>query len=140
MHFEVCVRGIIEKDGKILVCKRKDKKYYFFPGGHVEFGESAKSALIRELKEELNLSVKRVSFIGANENVFKEDRKKHHEINFVFKVQVDKVKDKSMEDHLNFFFFDKKILSEEKVLPIAIKKSVLKWLKDGKIFRSSQIK
>ena len=52
--FELCVRGIIEKDGKILVCKRKDKDYYFFPGGHIEFGERAKQALIRELNEEYN--------------------------------------------------------------------------------------
>ncbi len=51
-HFEVCVRGVIIRRGKILVCRHKEKKYYFFPGGHIDFGETAEAALLRELKEE----------------------------------------------------------------------------------------
>ena len=103
-EFEVCTRGIIQKQDKILVCKNKTKNYYFFPGGHVNFGESAKETLIRELKEELNNSIKSISFIGAMENVFKEDGQKHHEINLVFNIKARKAEDKSMEEHLDFFF------------------------------------
>ncbi|MCD6233110.1 NUDIX domain-containing protein [bacterium] len=54
----VLVRAVIEVKGKILVCKKKGNKYYFFPGGHIEFGESAKKALKREIKEELGLNIK----------------------------------------------------------------------------------
>jgi len=137
--FEVCVRGIIRRGNRILVCKRKDKNYYFFPGGHVEFGESAEGALRRELKEELDISIKNVSFIGAMENIFREERRKKHELNLVFDVKAEKAKDKSMEDHLDFFFFDIKQFSKEKVLPIALKKQVMDWLKDRKSFWVSQI-
>jgi len=133
-EFEILVRGIIRKQGKILVCKRKDRNYYFFPGGHVNFGESAKKALTRELKEELNLSVQGVSFIGAMENIFREDGLKKHEFNLVYSVQAKDAQDKSAEDNLDFFFFDIKRFSKERVLPTAMKEQVLKWLKDKKIF------
>ena len=132
--FEVCVRAVIRRENKILVCRRKDKDYYFFPGGHVEFGESAQKALVRELKEELDLPVQKVSFIGSMENVFNEDYKKKHEFNLVFDVQARDVRDKSAEDHLEFHFFDLKRLAKERVLPIDLRDQVLKWLGDKKIF------
>ena len=62
---DVLVRAIIEINGKILVCKKRNKKYYFFPGGHVEFGETAEKALRREVKEELGLNIKKCYFIGS---------------------------------------------------------------------------
>jgi len=58
-ELEICVRAVIRKRGKILVCWHKLKKYYFFPGGHLDFGETAESALIRELKEELDIRIKK---------------------------------------------------------------------------------
>ena len=132
--FELCVRAIIQNDDRILVCKRKDKDYYFFPGGHIDFGEDAKLALVRELKEELNISIKKLSFIGTVENIFIQDNEKHHEINLVFNVLVTKAKDKSEEDHIDFFFFDKDKFSKEKVLPISLKEAIIKWRKDKKLF------
>jgi len=140
-QFEICVRGVIQKQNKILVCWHKEKKHYFFPGGHIEFGESAKKALIRELKEELDIVVKKLSFIGTVENIYIEKRDKykehlgkHHEINLVFSVSAEKVKDKSLEDHIDFFFLDTKQFAKRRVLPLTLKKQVLKWLKDRKNF------
>ena len=132
--FELCVRAIIQDDDRILVCKRKDKDYYFFPGGHIEFGETAEQALIRELNEELNILVKKVSFIGVGENIFIQDNEKHHEINLVFEVLADEVEDKSKEDHIDFFFFDKEKFAKEEVLPVSLKETIIKWRKDNKIF------
>lgn len=63
-QIKVLVRAVIEKNGNILVCKRKDKDYYFLPGGHIEFGESAENALKREIKEELNLEIINLNFRG----------------------------------------------------------------------------
>ncbi|MDD3607942.1 MAG: NUDIX domain-containing protein, partial [Candidatus Moranbacteria bacterium] len=58
-NFEICSRAIIIKNRKILLPKPKDENWYFFPGGHVEFGEKAEDALRRELKEELDVLVDR---------------------------------------------------------------------------------
>jgi len=50
--------GIIVKENKILLIRRiKDgKEYYVFPGGAIEKEESSKEAVIREIKEELNIN------------------------------------------------------------------------------------
>lgn len=142
-QIDVLVRAIIQNKGKILICQKigkdyKGKDYYFFPGGHVEFGESANKALEREMKEELGLKIKKCSFIGGSEHLFTKDGKKHHEINLAFDVKVDKLKLKSRENHIEFFLKTKKELSEEKVLPKVLTKAILKWLKDKKPFWVSQ--
>lgn len=138
-NIEICVRAVIQSKGRVLVCWHKEKKYYFFPGGHVDFGETAETALIRELKEELDISVKKLSFIGAMENIYEEKidrhqehRGKHHEINLVFHVSVERAKDKSLEDHIDFVFLSKKEFARKKIFPIALKKAVIKLLKKQK--------
>jgi 8-oxo-dGTP diphosphatase len=53
------VAGVIERDGKVLICQRKagarHELKWEFPGGKVEAGESPRAALARELKEELGI-------------------------------------------------------------------------------------
>ena len=73
-QFEIIVRAVILKRGEILLCRSKGGRHYFLPGGLVEFNEPAKKALARELKEELNISIKEMFFIGAIENIFAEDK------------------------------------------------------------------
>lgn len=135
---EVCIRAVIRNRGRILVCWNKKKGYYFFPGGHLEFGESFDEALAREIKEELGGKIKNSSFIGLVDNLFREDGEQHHEINLVFLVEVGKTDYSSREDHIEFAFFDKKGLAGSLVYPVALKKAVLKWLSDGKVFWVSQ--
>lgn len=53
--------GIVIQDGLILACQRKSTAPYplkwEFPGGKIEPGESPHTALIRELQEELSITV-----------------------------------------------------------------------------------
>ncbi|MED1478413.1 NUDIX domain-containing protein, partial [Bacillus pseudomycoides] len=51
--FHHLVRGIFIKDSKVLLAQAKGYTNTFLPGGHIEFGESSKDALIREIEEEL---------------------------------------------------------------------------------------
>jgi 8-oxo-dGTP diphosphatase len=52
--------GIVERDGRVLVCQRKRGSRYElkweFPGGKVKKGEDPKTSLKRELSEELNIT------------------------------------------------------------------------------------
>jgi len=54
------VAGLIEKDGRLLVCRRRrDQRHplqWEFPGGKVEPGEDPEAALARELEEELGIA------------------------------------------------------------------------------------
>ncbi len=53
------VAGIIEREGRILICRRTPKQSHplkwEFPGGKVEHGETPPQALERELSEELGI-------------------------------------------------------------------------------------
>ena len=78
------VVGIIFHERKFLAEKRKksdkiDPGIVSLPGGHVELGETRKAALIREMKEELSIEVKKTRFIkksrwiasnGEKQNVY----------------------------------------------------------------------
>lgn len=47
--------GIIIQNGKQLLVRAKAKEHFVEPGGKLNDGETSKQALIRELKEELNI-------------------------------------------------------------------------------------
>ncbi len=57
--FPISVKALIKKDKKFLMIRgRRDGKIEFsFPGGLIEKKESVKEALIREVKEEINISI-----------------------------------------------------------------------------------
>jgi 8-oxo-dGTP diphosphatase len=64
------VCGIIYKEEKIFICRRKPEKslggYWEFPGGKVEAGENPEDALQRELHEELAMKVKVECYFGTS--------------------------------------------------------------------------
>ncbi|MGO9093648.1 MAG: (deoxy)nucleoside triphosphate pyrophosphohydrolase [Bryobacteraceae bacterium] len=62
---KMVVAGVIERDGRILICQRRAGSRHAlkweFPGGKVEHGETPPQALARELQEELSIQAE----IGA---------------------------------------------------------------------------
>ena len=53
------VRGIIIKDGRIAMMHSLKYDYYKLPGGGIEEGESLEETLVREVKEESGLVVRK---------------------------------------------------------------------------------
>jgi 8-oxo-dGTP diphosphatase len=57
----VATCALVDADGRVLVCQRPEGKalagLWEFPGGKLESGETPEGCLIRELKEELGISV-----------------------------------------------------------------------------------
>jgi len=66
--------ALIFSDGKVLCAKRSEVMIlpglWEFPGGKIEEGESAEACLIREIKEELAISISLIGSLQANEHSY----------------------------------------------------------------------
>jgi 8-oxo-dGTP diphosphatase len=71
---EVACAIVVNSDGRVLVTQRsaamKLPLKMEFPGGKVEKGETPAACLIREIKEELNLDIRIIFEMPANEHVY----------------------------------------------------------------------
>lgn len=67
-----------EENNKVLVQCDDKETFYRFPGGSIEFGESACEAIVRELREEYNLQVQVAALAIVNEHIFEIEGKSHH--------------------------------------------------------------
>ncbi|MCA9323560.1 NUDIX domain-containing protein [Candidatus Saccharibacteria bacterium] len=56
--YRVAVKAVIVHDKKILLVLDGRDTEYTFPGGGIDYGETAEEALFRELKEEVNVQRK----------------------------------------------------------------------------------
>lgn len=83
---------IIECGNEILVEVNPDIDFVTLPGGRVKTLESSKEGLKREIKEELDFSIKEKDLClrGIIENFFEFDNKKNHELFFLYKITIDK--------------------------------------------------
>jgi 8-oxo-dGTP diphosphatase len=137
-EFEILVRAVIVSNGEILLCRSKARGYYFFPGGHVEFGERVEDVLKRELNEEIGIEPKSFRFIGFVENIFEEDGKSHHEVDLFFSAEVDKDKLCFGEDHIEFEWKPIENVSNIDVRPRVARDKVVDWVKYGKEFSANK--
>lgn len=88
LKFKYRVSGIIIKNDEVLLEKYGDNSFCL-PGGYVEFGETSKEAVIRELKEETNITFNDVKYLGIIENFFTNIRnEKTHEIDIYYKTNI----------------------------------------------------
>jgi 8-oxo-dGTP diphosphatase len=74
------VAGVVRNGSKFLCVQRGPHKFPYisekreFPGGKIEEGESPEGALIRELKEELELEVINLSYLITVDHVYPDFR------------------------------------------------------------------
>lgn len=67
------VAAVIEHEGKILACRRRPEKAaggkWEFPGGKLEKGETHSEALVREIREELSISIEVIAPLRTDDTV-----------------------------------------------------------------------
>jgi 8-oxo-dGTP pyrophosphatase MutT (NUDIX family) len=83
---ELIVRALIVRRSRVLLAHRRGASNTYLPGGHIEWGESAREALLRELAEETGHRLRIGGFLGSVEHVFGEGKRRTCEINLVFQV------------------------------------------------------
>jgi ADP-ribose pyrophosphatase YjhB (NUDIX family) len=73
---------------RILVSRDYDsveQDYYYRPlGGGIEFGETSRDAIVREIREELGAEIEDVRWLGTLENIFTLEGERGHEIILVY--------------------------------------------------------
>jgi len=83
----VSVKIIFKYKNQILMLRHKNGAYDF-PGGRMEWGESIFGTLNRELKEELNYSLKEEPKLFQVWNYISKDKKRHTVlINYILKLK-----------------------------------------------------
>lgn len=60
--FPISIKAIIIDNNKFL-CLKNERNEWDFPGGKINFNEDVKECLIREVKEETNLSVNNLNIL-----------------------------------------------------------------------------
>ncbi len=115
---ETIARGICIRNGKILLCRAKGADTTYLPGGHIEFGETGRVALAREVEEEMGLPAKVKDFRGCVENQFLQHGKPHAEINLVYTFTLPRGVDvSSKEKWISFEWCPLKDLASANLLP-----------------------
>ena len=60
--FPVSIKAIIIDDNKVL-CLKNERNEWDFPGGKIVYNEDIENCLIREIREETNLSVENLNIL-----------------------------------------------------------------------------
>ena len=115
----------------------KDDKYFVLPGGHVRVGENSDNALIREIKEEVEIDIIKedFKFICYHENIYEKNNRIEHWIEQYYLIDVKGKLEKdnwSYIEHdidgvkkLNYRFVNKEELEKIDLKPLSIKELII---------------
>lgn len=135
--FNYRVAGIIIHNNKLLVMKDENALYYYIPGGRVGMNELSETAIVREIREELNAEVKVNRMLWVNENFFHEEqlREDFHEICFwylldmaddcLINIESEFVHKDNEEQYHTFYWKDIDEIKDLNIYPLFIKKNIL---------------
>jgi ADP-ribose pyrophosphatase YjhB (NUDIX family) len=87
-RFDLRAVAVILSGNFILLHKLETDDYWSLPGGRVEMGEDAASAVAREVREELAIDVSVGPLLWVVENFFPMGDRSHHEVGLYFATQL----------------------------------------------------
>ena len=87
-NYRVC--AVILHDGMLLATKDQNSPYYYLPGGRVKLHEPAEQAILREIREELDIEPKSLRPLWLNQGFFTEDvtKARFHELCLYYLVDI----------------------------------------------------
>lgn len=134
VKFNFRVGVIIEYKGKVLIEKNPKIDYGVIPGGRVKTLEDVKSALIRELNEEMHMDFSHRPLVLQNyiENFYKFNGTDTHEIYFVYRTRLrddDEILKRerlvNYDSKANYYeFVDIKDIYKENIKPYVLKRLI----------------
>lgn len=133
--FNYRVGAIIIDNQQLLVMKDEKSPYYYLPGGRVLLNETAENAILREIKEELNIEAKIIRPLWLNQNFFVEDisKEQFHELCLYFLIDINDTNLLTRGNEFityentishKFKWMPFKQLEKERLYPLFIKKEI----------------
>ena len=143
-------RAVVIDQNYILLCQTLDLpiSFYFLPGGHIEHGESAENAVLRELLEESGAQARIKRFLGCLEHSFEPEHNSichNHEYNFIFEAEAGGLKKHmdipQLEEHIKLIWMPLSELGNIDLRAQPLKKLIPEWLESNAqiVFRSEMI-
>jgi len=134
-HLETIARGVCIKNGYILLTRSKGTDITYLPGGHIEFTESASTALERELVEEIGLQCDIQRFLGVAEHTFIQKDELHCELNIIFQYDCDELCPdepvESCEDWIEFMWVKLEDIGEMRLEPAPLIEAIPEWINNN---------
>ncbi len=89
-NYRAC--AVILHEGKLLAMHDERSPYYYLPGGRVQFSERVEDAVLREVREELQIEASIVRPLWLNQAFFTEDvsGERFHELCLYFLMDITK--------------------------------------------------
>jgi ADP-ribose pyrophosphatase YjhB (NUDIX family) len=87
-----CAFCFVREGEHVLVGRYREpsETFFFRPlGGGIHFGESGEEAVRREMREELGLEVRAITFLGFLENIFEWNSEAYHELCLIYAAEPD---------------------------------------------------
>jgi colanic acid biosynthesis protein WcaH len=117
----VSIDILLKKDNKVLLGRRINKPaqgYFFSTGGRINKNETIDSAMVRIVKNELNIELKFMpKFIGVFEHFYDDsiyESVTTHYINIAYEYEVEEIPDLPAEQHSEYKWFTVNELLESK--------------------------
>ena len=103
------VDGVVLSKGKVLLIKRSTppfKGYWALPGGFVELGETVEEAVVREIKEETDLTCEPVKLAGVYSDPKRDPRGHTITLAYILKIVMGVAKKTDEASEIKYFDFD----------------------------------
>lgn len=129
-NYRVC--AIIMHENKLLAMRDEQASYFYLPGGRVKLHETAEQAILREIKEELQVNAEIIRPLWFNENFFTQvvNEERYHEVCLYFLLDISKTELLEKGDKFsltegkelhNFRWLTFEQLKSEQIYPLFIK-------------------
>lgn len=132
---EILARGLLFHGERVLLCRNVKHGYRYLPGGHVEPGEAAATALAREFLEESGVAVRVGELLCVTEGGFVQKGRPRHEVNLVFHVEHGSGNPPaafpSLEPDIAFDWVDASDIPDADLRPAALRDWVIARVKSG---------
>lgn len=86
--FQMRVAGLGFSNGHVLVHRAKHENFWTFPGGGAEIGETSQETLVREMDEELGVTVSIGRLLWSVENFFHYEGRDWHELGLYYVMDI----------------------------------------------------